>query len=122
MLADNSGRFLINYEETIQAGPGEEGVKKYKGEWMLVQGQMLKDGFGRLTWADGSVYEGMFQADQMSGTGQMKQANGDVYQGEWRNNMANGLGTFVDSQGSTYSGQWEDDLQHGAGVETWQQG
>jgi len=32
-----------------------------------INGQMVKDGFGVLTWADGSKYEGQFRDDKMSG-------------------------------------------------------
>lgn len=33
----------------------------------------------------------------MEGNGRMTQANGSMYQGSWANGMANGHGTFVDS-------------------------
>ena len=37
------------------------------------------DGFGILTWPDGSQYIGQFENDKMSGRGRMTQPNGDVY-------------------------------------------
>ena len=46
----------------------------------------------------------------MSGTGRMTQANGDIYQGDWARDMANGQGIFVDTTGSIYEGEWLDDL------------
>lgn len=85
----------------------------------VINDKRVKEGFGVLSWGDGSKYEGQFLGDKMSGQGRMTQANGDTYQGQWRNGMANGYGTFVDSQGSTYEGEWMDDLQNGYGCETW---
>jgi hypothetical protein len=40
------------------------------------------DGFGILTWADGSRYEGQFKDDWIEGKGKVKLANGTEYQGE----------------------------------------
>jgi hypothetical protein len=36
----------------------------------------------------------MFANDKMCGKGRMSWANGDLYQGEWKNNKANGMGKF----------------------------
>jgi hypothetical protein len=38
----------------------------------------------------------MFIQGKCNGKGRMTHANGDIYQGEWKNDMANGFGTFVD--------------------------
>lgn len=43
----------------------------------------MKNGFGRL------IYE-----------------NGDVYEGEWVNNKANGKGKYQIVEGPTYIGEW----------------
>jgi hypothetical protein len=37
----------------------------------MVDKKMVKDGFGILTWADGSKYEGQFKNDKMAGKGRM---------------------------------------------------
>jgi len=57
-------RYLITYHE--DARDGEEG-KKYSGQWTFVNGRMVKDGLGVMTWPDGSKYEGQFENDRMSG-------------------------------------------------------
>lgn len=41
--------------------------------------------------------------------GRMTHANGDIYQGEWKDDKANGVGTFVDTNGARYVGQWSND-------------
>lgn len=84
---------------------------------------MVRDGFGmQENVVDGSVYEGLWENDMMSGVGRMTWNNADVYHGEWRYNKANGKGIFVDNQGSTYDGEWVDDQQHGLGFESWENG
>lgn len=45
---------------------------------------------GRLTFADGSIYDGM-----------------------WRNGKRFGVGTFYYSNGDVFHGTWRDDLMHG---------
>jgi hypothetical protein len=39
-----------------------------------------------------------------NGKGRMTHANGDIYQGNWQNGKANGHGIFVDTNGSMYVG------------------
>jgi hypothetical protein len=38
---------------------------------------------GIFEWTDGSIYEGMFKDDKMSGIGKMTYSNGEYIQGEW---------------------------------------
>jgi hypothetical protein len=38
------------------------------------------------------------------GVGRMTHANGDIYQGEWQNGKAHGNGVFCDNKGSLYEG------------------
>lgn len=61
----------------------------------------------------------MTKNQQFNGKGRMTHANGDIYQGEWVDGKANGMGVFVDTNGSMYEGMWQDDQQHGYGTESW---
>jgi len=54
--------------------------------------------------------------------GRMTHANGDLYEGEWKEDMAHGYGTFLDTKGASYKGYWIKDQQHGQGVESWDNG
>jgi hypothetical protein len=54
-----------------------------------------------------------------NGYGRMTHANGDVYEGFWKNDKACGVGVFADTSGAMYRGEWLDDIQHGYGEESW---
>ncbi|MCY4129390.1 MAG: hypothetical protein OXG15_09155 [Gammaproteobacteria bacterium] len=114
-------------------------------EGPLVNG--LREGFGKLTYADGSVYEGEFAnnlpsgndeilsfADgrryqgtfiegQMQGYGTLEWPNGDVYVGTFNANAITGTGTFFWQNGNvSYTGTIEDGKRHGLGVMIWPDG
>ena len=46
----------------------------------------------------------MWKKDKATGKGRMTHANGDIYDGEWKEDKANGFGTFVDSNNAMYEG------------------
>jgi len=76
-IANPDKRFLIKYDQEIGDG------MVYNGQWRCVDGQMVRDGIGKLKMKDGGVYEGMFEVNMMTGVGRMTHATGDMYQGEW---------------------------------------
>lgn len=45
--------------------------------------------------------------------GRMTHANGDIYQGKWQDGKANGHGVYIDQNGSMYVGGWFNDQYHG---------
>ena len=47
-------------------------------------------GRGKLSWKDGSLYEGNWANDAPNGKGRLIHANGDVYEGDWVDNKATG--------------------------------
>ena len=47
--------------------------------------------------------------DVREGSGRMDWADGSWYEGEFRNGRMNGHGIFCDSEGRTYEGTFEDD-------------
>jgi hypothetical protein len=54
------------------------------------------------------------------GRGRMTHANGDIYEGQWSGDRANGFGVFIDiASEAKYEGYWLEDLQHSEGIETW---
>jgi hypothetical protein len=82
-LQSNDKRFLIVSAEKLKGG---DFGKTYKGQWKVKNQKLVRDGFGIMTWPDGSSYTGWFVNDFMCGKGRMTQCTGDVYDGEWRDN------------------------------------
>ncbi len=118
-------------------------TESYEGP--LVDG--LREGFGKLTYADGSIYEGefvnnlpsgndetltfadgkqyqgTFVAGRMQGFGTLTWPNGDVYVGTFNANAITGAGRFFWKEGSvTYEGTFENGKRHGLGVMLWPDG
>lgn len=44
-----------------------------------------KHGFGVYKWADGRIYEGMWENGKQHGEGKYKQKDGSIKIGEWKN-------------------------------------
>ena len=61
----------------------------------------------------------MTKSGLFHGKGRITHANGDIYQGEWNNGKACGYGVYVDLVGSIYRGEWDEDQFHGKGIEMW---
>lgn len=101
-----------------------ENGAKYKGQWVIDDKNKTKkrDGEGQQTWADGSLYEGMWKNDKANGLGRLIHADGDVYEGEWKDDKAHGFGKYMHTDGAQYEGFWREDKQHGKGRETWPDG
>ena len=89
-----------------------------------------KNGHGKLTYSDGTVYEGNWVNDAMSGYGKLtfprmksrlatnmrdNMIYPSIYEGEWNDNRKSGTGTMVYHDGSVYTGQWDNDLVNGNG-------
>ena len=102
-------------------------------------------GDGKMTYADGKVYEGHFEYGVRSGRGKSTKPDGTTYEGNWKNDKINGhcvltwsttgvyagyvyVGDFVEDQrsghgrmiypdGGVYIGEWLNDKQNGQGVD-----
>ena len=96
----------------------------YKGEFVVVtrfNGRFtIRHGLGTIQYANGSVYEGMWNKGLREGYGRLIHPTGDMYEGDWSGDKANGRGIFSNVEGYTYQGDWVDDCQHGIGCERWQ--
>jgi hypothetical protein len=46
----------------------------------------------------------MWKNDMANGKGRMTHANGDIYEGMWKDDKANGYGVFIDSTNAVYEG------------------
>ena len=61
----------------------------------LSQAQDAKDGDGKMTLSDGSVYEGQFKDGVFDGKGTLTYANGEQYTGEFKNGLYDGNGVLL---------------------------
>ncbi len=98
----------------------------------------IREGKGKMTLQNGSVYEGNFSRGRMSGDGAMTYHNGERYTGQWSNDVPNGTGKYFfkgreryegnftngefDGQGTMYypdgayyTGGWKQNRKHGVG-------
>lgn len=70
---------------------------------------------GKITYANGNVYEGQLDDEEPDGQGKMMYANGSVYEGQFENGQRYGQGTYISHDGWTYEGQFENNAVHGQG-------
>lgn len=90
-----------------------------------ISGPFLKgaaEGNVRVTWADGSHFEGTESAGRFNGPGVLTHANGDRFEGQWTNNRLNGHGSITWANGDHYDGDLRDSKAEGHGVQTWADG
>lgn len=86
--------------------------KTYVGEFKFGK----RDGFGKCTLGDGSVYEGQWRQDQRHGWGSWLDAGrGTWYVGEWHSDACRGNGTTLSADGTLYVGEHLAGLPHGRG-------
>jgi hypothetical protein len=86
-------------------------VDRYIGD--ITNGK--RNGKGKYIWADGTIYDGNWKDDIMSGLGTMTDKKGDKYTGGWFNNKRNGQGTLILANGTKLIGIWKDNLLNGQG-------
>lgn len=78
------------------------------------------DGFGKLTFDSGDIYEGNFKKDKKDGFGTYTSANADVYTGNWKNDMKHGNGKSISAEGRIYAGNWKNNMRNGEGKSSYQ--
>ncbi|MFN0215473.1 MAG: caspase family protein, partial [Saprospiraceae bacterium] len=109
---------------------------KYTGQFK----NSLRHGKGKMTYTDGSIYEGPFNYGKKQGDGgTITYINGDKYAGQWSGDLPNGRGKYFfktkeryegnfvngefDGQGTMYyadgayfTGGWKKSKKHGSGT------
>lgn len=61
-----------------------------------------------MTWPDQSTYEGEFHAGKMEGFGKRTYTNGNIHEGMWYQDKPHGPGKiFKASDGSYKEGEWD---------------
>ena len=84
------------------------------------QGQFVRDGtmlsgHGRVSWANGDVYQGDLLQSRRHGQGEFTWANGQRYKGTWVNDVPEGKGSLKFASGNQYDGDVVRGLPHGVG-------
>jgi len=90
----------------------------YQGEWK----DAYKHGQGKMIYRNGSIYQGEFDKGKAHGEGKMVWSIGDVYEGEWKHGERHGQGKMTYLNGSMYQGEWKDGSKHGQGKMIYQNG
>ena len=87
---------------------------RYDGEWEA----NVQHGSGTLD-AAGVAYSGEWRAGRRHGKGKLQLFGRYVYQGEWRNDRRCGAGSETDVSGGTFAGAFDaNGARHGAGTVT----
>ena len=87
---------------------------RYQGEYDHQKDNIT--GRGKLTAADGSVYEGLFRSNKPEGQGTYRLATGDVRSGTFVKGKLSGQGSITYASGIKYSGRVLDDQPSGQGT------
>ena len=110
-----------NYEGQLSDSGSPEGLGKmtynngsiYNGQWKRGK----PHGTGCMVFISGEVYSGEFDLGVRSGMGNMKSVNGENYFGHWENNKQNGTGQLIYKSGDFFKGHFMNGKKHGHGME-----
>lgn len=91
----------------------QSGDTRFQGRFVR-QGNLLT-GSGRVTWANGDVYNGELQQGQRHGQGEFVWANGQRYRGDWVQDVPHGKGSMKFATGNQYEGDIAQGEPHGDG-------
>ena len=76
----------------------------------------IRNGNGKMTYVDNSVYEGKWKEDKRNGKGKMIYADSSIYDGDWVDDNHTGKGKMIFVNNSTYDGAWKDNKKEGKGT------
>ena len=72
-------------------------------------------GRGKMTYLDGSVYDGEFVDDACDGQGTAVYPDGNVFEGAWKQNTKHGHGLLKFANGDVFEGEFRHGKRHGWG-------
>jgi len=76
----------------------------------------IRHGYGILHFAEGGVFEGNFENNQIQGEGKFIYKDGSIYQGNLMNGLKSNQGQITFINGDSYEGEWKSDQKHGKGI------
>ncbi|KAL5247093.1 hypothetical protein ACHWQZ_G019081 [Mnemiopsis leidyi] len=95
-----------------------KGGAKYYGEIV----DFKRQGRGIMTYPDGDLYDGFFNAGVKEGQGTQKWLDGSFYQGPFKGGKRHGKGVHQWPSGEVYDGEFVEDKRSGPGSYTWPSG
>ena len=116
-----SGKFVRDADGTSFSGTGKitwANGDLYDGT--LVKGQ--RQGKGLFIWANGQRYDGDWIQDTPSGKGKLEFANGNRFDGDVVAGIPQGMGRMQYASGDDYSGRFNAGVPDGRGTYTWKNG
>ncbi|KAF0978406.1 hypothetical protein FDP41_002226 [Naegleria fowleri] len=130
-MKDSEGKFEFKYAD--RKGPtyvGNIENNRFNGHckitWddgSIYEGEVkngLRDGYGIYTSGDLlSKYEGYWKQGQRHGKGIMYYSADEKYEGNFTNNKRDGYGVMHYKSGNYYEGQWQENKRSGYGVMHW---
>jgi len=84
----------------------------YEGQWK----ESYRHGIGRYKWTDGSYHVGNYILNKKNGPGIFVWDDLSKFIGEFANDSYNGIGEYFYSDGQSYLGEWQDGQMHGFGI------
>jgi len=79
----------------------------YYGHWKIIKDQVVLDGSnGVMTFNDGTVYDGSWEAGKYHGHGRMDLYTKASYEGEWSNGKRHGKGIMIYEDGTVINDEW----------------
>ena len=142
IILSNNEIFVGNFVFGKMAGKGEfhrkdgskyegqflDGVPHGKGKEKMEDGSIFEGVYfggkrkeGKITWKDGSYYDGFFENDKFSGFGKYNWGNKRYYEGEWKEGKMNGKGKLTFLDGSYYEGEFLNGKKNGQGKYVWEE-
>ncbi len=88
------GEGLIKYVRSL---PGHNGAEYEEATYEGLFKAGKREGFGIMTWADGSQFKGIWKND-MRHDGEMVMQNGNIYRGGFKDDKFSGLGMLLNSR------------------------
>lgn len=107
------GQGVLQFPPPPKKDEEEEEKPGDKFEGTLQHG--LRDGRGRYTWSNGSVYDGDYRAGARHGQGRMVFPDKGEYEGQWADNKPDGDGCYKYPNGDIFQGTFQQGLKHGSG-------
>ena len=100
---------VINEESKTKGTIKYDDGRKYTGEYVIIDGNKIRNGKGTITNTNGDKYEGSFKDDLFRGKGIYTWADGTKYEGDFKNNQLNGYGIIYYPSGKK---QFEGDFKN----------
>ena len=115
---EDGSKYEGEFTEGVPNGKGKEKMSNGSIFEGIYFGGMRKE--GKITWKDGSTYEGFFEKDKFNGYGKYKWGDKRQYEGEWKEGKMNGFGKIIYSDGSYYEGEFLNGKKNGKGKYVWE--